>query len=237
MFTQTRFMNAGEEEDTGTDPYDQILHRHYAGQRCIGLGSGRTIVPLMQKLSRLIRARRLEDATAIIPSSIQSETQILAAGLSPIPFSSVAGVQVYFDGADFVNPATRSVIKGHGGALTSEKLLASSSEKVVIIVQPHKLVPSLSGRLVPVEIIPNARTRILSLLREQGLVHQLREGSGKIGPVVTELGNIIVDVEYSEPFFKQCKEISGVVEHGFFPPSQQMCIEVLDERAGSHGFI
>lgn len=209
--------------------YTRILEKYYTGQPRLGLGSGRTMVPLMERLAQMIRGRGAAHSTVIVPTSTQSQMQVLLSGLMPTDVSAVSGVDIYFDGADYVDVNRRAVLKGHGGALTLEKLVAYSSEETVIIVQPHKLVGALDKCMVPVEILPGARRVFASLLESENLRWALREGSGKIGPLVTELGNFIVDVEYREEFFCRCKAIPGVVDHGYFPPSPRMKIEVLEK--------
>jgi ribose 5-phosphate isomerase A len=125
-----------------------------------------------------------------------------------------------FDGADQVT-RERWAIKGKGGALLQEKILAACCKEFVIIVDESKVVPVLGvGCPVPIEVIPEAIT-----LAEQGLQKlgatsiTLRGGSGKHGPVITEKGNVLLDVEFavfSATLEREIKSLVGVVESGLF---------------------
>ena len=125
-----------------------------------------------------------------------------------------------FDGADQIN-SKRWAIKGKGGALLQEKLLAARCKHFVIIVDSSKVVPHLgAGCPVPVEIIPEGYSLAEKGLKKLGATElTLRTGSGKHGPVITERGNIIVDAafpEINESLERDVKQVLGVVDSGLF---------------------
>lgn len=125
------------------------------------------------------------------------------------------------DGADEVDPDL-NLIKGGGAALTQEKIVASATEHLIIIVDSSKLVKRLGEiRGVPVEVIPMAWKLVKIRLEEKGARVVLREGSGKAGPVITDNGNFILDVhfpEISDPgvLERELESITGIVENGLF---------------------
>jgi ribose 5-phosphate isomerase A len=114
------------------------------------------------------------------------------------------------------------MIKGMGGALTREKIVASASKENIIIIDKTKLTPKLGvNQPVPIEVLPFSLATVkLKLKALKGKPH-LREGSGKIGPVVTDNGNFILDTEFgaitdAEKLNTGIKSIPGVVETGLF---------------------
>ena len=125
-----------------------------------------------------------------------------------------------FDGADQVNKA-KWAIKGKGGAMLQEKLLAKRCKKFVIIVDESKVVPELGvGCPIPLEVIPESLILVEDALRVLGARDvTIRSGSGKHGPVITERGNIILDASFSkitETLERDLKSIIGVVDSGLF---------------------
>lgn len=176
------------------------------GKSAVGIGTGTTVERCVEKLSR---------GPVYVPSSIRTAQALGRQGLTMSSPMLHSEIDLYIDGADYFS-RDGHLIKGKGGALTTEKLLCSMARDVVIIVQSHKYRETFEGCLVPVEIVPPALGRFMSILQKHGLRHSLREGDRKIGPVVTDLGNYIVDVEYNGDFFSTCKGICGVVEHGLF---------------------
>lgn len=175
-------------------------------KKVIGVGTGSTVEKYIRELNR--------DAI-YIPSSIRTMLVLAKEGFTvsdPLLYKSI---DLYIDGADYFD-AKGNLIKGKGGALTTEKLLCSMAKEIFIIVQDYKYRETLEGCFVPIEIIPVCLTKFVSILQERGLRYCLRENYGKIGPVMTDLGNCIVDVEYNEEFLLSCKAICGVIEHGFF---------------------
>lgn len=190
------------------------------GKKVIGIGTGRTVERYIKKLDK--------DAV-YIPSSIRTMLMLTRAGLTVSNPTLYSTIDLYIDGADHFD-REGNLIKGKGGAMTAEKLLCSMAKDVFIIVQKHKYRETLRGCSVPVEVIPMSLTKFTSILRQHRLGYRLRENYGKIGPVITDLGNCIIDVEYDKEFFSSCKDICGVVEHGFFEVGDfNVVIETFEE--------
>ncbi len=125
------------------------------------------------------------------------------------------------DGADEVDPQNR-LIKGGGGAHLIEKIAAYASAEYAITVDESKLTERLGGGFpVPVEVVPEARTQVTKALEKLGANVIIREAVKKAGPVITEHGNLILDIRFNSPIDPQLMEteinnIPGVVENGFF---------------------
>jgi ribose 5-phosphate isomerase A len=125
------------------------------------------------------------------------------------------------DGADQIDKDF-NMIKGMGGAIAREKIVASASKQIVIVADKTKLVQKLgTNHPVPVEVLPFAASVVMSKIRRLKGKPVLREGSGKVGPVVTDNGNFILDAEFGSieaprELDNQLKSISGVVETGLF---------------------
>jgi ribose 5-phosphate isomerase A len=125
-----------------------------------------------------------------------------------------------FDGADQVNKE-RWAIKGKGGAMLQEKLIAKRCQKFIIIVDHSKVVSQLgAGCAVPVEVLPEGIELATSGLRALGATEiMLRSGTGKHGPTITEKGNVILDATFARieaGLEREIKAVTGVVESGLF---------------------
>ncbi|KHN69605.1 ribose 5-phosphate isomerase [Ordospora colligata] len=185
---------------------DTKILKFIQGKKVIGIGTGTTI-------SKYINI--LPNTAVYVPSSISTTLQLSKNGLTISTALVHEQIDLYIDGTDYFD-SNANLIKGLGGALTKEKIICSASKQTVIIAQSYKYRQTFDGCFVPIEVIPMSLPRILSIISKRGLGYILREDSRKIGPVMTELGNCIVDVEYDKEFIDSCKNICGVVEHGFF---------------------
>ncbi len=184
----------------------------------LGIGSGTTVEIFLDLLGEKMKKEGWEIYG--IPSSYQSHLLAIKNGIRVVDLVEHEP-EICIDGADQVD-AKMNCIKGGGAAMTREKVVAMASEKVVIIVDESKLVEKLSMP-VPVEVLPFAYGYVLKRLGELGAETKLRQGSGKIGPVITDNGNFIVDCDFGE-ISEQADEIEltlnqipGVVENGIFP--------------------
>src|SRR6266705_553162 len=151
----------------------------------VGLGAGRAATAFVRAL-----AARVGDGLRVRGVPVSEATAELARELG-IPLVGLeADIDVTVDGADEVDPAL-DLIKGYGGALVRERIVAAASRCQVILVTPEKLVPRLGGRgRLPVEIVPFARAFCARRLEALGARPRLREVAGH--PVVTDNGNWIV---------------------------------------------
>jgi len=194
----------------------------------LGLGTGSTAIHAVRRVGELLALGTLRDICAFATSF---QTEIECEKLK-IPFYSLnsrelaSGLDLTIDGADEVDPQNR-LIKGGGGAHLIEKLAAYNSLRFAIIVDETKLTETLgSGFPVPVEVIPSARIQVTKALEKLGATVILREAVRKAGPVITEHGNIILDIRFETKFHgcnidpslmeTELNLIPGVVENGFF---------------------
>lgn len=183
----------------------------------IGVGSGSTSYLTLQSIARRIQ----EEALFIraIPTSLEITMACVQFGI-PLTTLFEHKPDWTFDGADEVDPAG-NLIKGRGGAMFKEKLLISSSPRNYILIDSSKRVDKLGSRFpVPVEIFPNALTYVEQALRSfHPQKISLRMAEGKDGPVITENGNLILDVwldHITASAEQHIKQITGVIESGLF---------------------
>ena len=195
---------------------DLIASKVENGQ-VIGDGSGSNSYLALTRIAERIRTERL--SILAIPTSL--EIRMTCAQLG-IPVTSLFSHKPdwTFDGADEVD-SHFNLIKGRGGAMFKEKLLISSSPQTYILVDPSKKVERLGAKFpIPVEIFPEALTHVEDRLhRLNPREIKLRMGQGKDGPIITENGNMILDVwmDYiPENTESTLKSITGVLESGLF---------------------
>ncbi len=193
--------------------------RLVANNTVIGLGSGRTVSLVIKELGERVRKERLN--VSVVPTSVQTETLCTKSGLKFTNLVEHSELDLAIDGADQVELRTLNLIKGAGGALTREKIVACASKKFAIVVDEKKVVrQGLRGK-VPVEVVPFGTGFVVrKIIQIQGRP-VLRESAGKLGPVVTDNGNYIIDVNFGKiddpnKLHKKLKSFSGVVETGLF---------------------
>jgi len=188
----------------------------------LGLGSGTTVAKFVELLGDRVKEEELR--VQVVPTSIDSEIMALRHGLSITSLDEYPNPDLAIDGADEVDPA-KNLIKGGGGAMLREKVVDYASKVFVVIVDETKLVKHLcEKRPIPLEVIPFAwRTVIRTLTEELRGRAILRPCSGgKLGPVITDNGNLIVDffpksLEFDvESMEVMLKRIPGVLETGIF---------------------
>jgi ribose 5-phosphate isomerase A len=190
----------------------------------LGIGTGSTITYFIQALARI--KNRMDGCVA---SSIATEQQLKAVGLPVISLAVADPLALYIDGADEVT-AHRSMIKGGGGALTREKIIANAASKFICLVDESKLVRRLGAFPVAVEVLPMAGSLVARALVKLGGDPIYRQG------FVTDNGNHILDVynlNLNEPMAMEeaIKLIPGVVENGIF--AKRSADQVIIARA--HG--
>ena len=179
------------------------------GHTIIGVGSGTTVYYFIKELAKV-----KHHIDACVVSSKKSESLLKEIGIPVLDLNMVDEVPVYIDGADEVN-AQHEMIKGGGGALTREKILATVAKQFVCIVDETKVVLRLGKFPIAVEVIPMARSYVARELVKMGGDPQYRED------FVTDNGNIILDVfninmNSSNKLEDAINTLPGVVENGVF---------------------
>ncbi|HVP19348.1 MAG TPA: ribose-5-phosphate isomerase RpiA [Spirochaetia bacterium] len=205
--------------DLGTAAVDRFVQD---GMR-LGLGTGSTAIWATRRVAERLTEGSLRGITAV-PTSLQTELEARALGIPVVTLNTTSldgELDLTIDGADEVDGAF-NLIKGGGGALLMEKVVAYASRRLVIIVDHTKLVGRLCERSpVPVEVVVDALETVKKRLRGMGGDVSLRIGQRKAGPVVTDLGNLLLDVTFPRDFDaaeweREIKLIPGVLENGLF---------------------
>jgi ribose 5-phosphate isomerase A len=182
----------------------------------VGLGTGRTAALMVERL-----AERVRGGLAIrgVPTSEATARLAREHGIQLVALDEVEALDLCIDGADEFDPQL-DLIKGLGGALLREKLVATAARRFVVIVDQEKRVAHLGEKQpIPVEVVPFGWTHTRARLRRLGLDPRLRERDGK--PVLTDGGNWLLDCRLLQSIdarvlAAQIDQVVGVVEHGLF---------------------
>jgi ribose 5-phosphate isomerase A len=182
----------------------------------VGIGTGSTSAFAIEAIGKKIQQGLSIKAVA---SSIRSEELAKQNDITLLSFSEVKTIDIYIDGADEVDKDL-NLIKGGGGALLREKILAFNSNQFIVIVDGSKLVEHLGKFLLPVEVTPFARELTLKQLQRLGCTTTTRQVNNK--NYITDNGNIIIDcnfkkIEKVNELNQSIHAIPGVVENGLFP--------------------
>lgn len=183
----------------------------------VGLGTGSTAAFFIEALSKKYQEGLQITAVA---TSQQSARQAQQLGLPLADPSILTSLDVTVDGADEIDHQ-KNMIKGGGGALLREKLLAESSKEMLVIIDETKLVDHLGNHPVPIEISSFMYRSTIRRLENQGYQGVLRLDRNQ-APYLTDNGNYIIDIQYPDPILHPLKEqerlknITGVLETGFF---------------------
>ena len=181
----------------------------------VGLGTGTTARHFIAGVGRLVASG--VELTGVATSRA-SETQAAALGI-PLVAELDRAVDLAVDGADEIDGDLR-LIKGRGGALFREKLVAEASSRFVVVAEESKLVDRLGVGGLPVEVLPFLWRRTAARVAGLGGTWTLR--GGEDAPFLTDNGNLVLDVTFqggiadAESLGRELKQITGVVEHGLF---------------------
>jgi len=194
--------------------------KHVKDNFVIGLGSGSTAAYAIEEIGN--RIKREEIHVLAVPTSYQAFTLAVKHGVPITTLEEHPILDLTIDGADQIDDEL-NLIKGMGGALTREKVVAFASKKLVIVADERKKVKLLgeNNHPVPIEVLPFATTTVMHKMKEIGGKPFLRESNKKVGPVITDNGNVIIDVNFGlvhEPteLERKLKGLPGVVETGLF---------------------
>lgn len=175
----------------------------------VGVGTGSTVAFFIEELAKI-----KHDIEGAVSSSEATTAKLKAAGIPVLALNYTGDIPLYVDGADEVNEL-KQLIKGGGGALTREKIIAEAAKTFVCIVDASKTVEVLGQFPLPIEVIPMARSLVARKMVKMGYQPMWREG------VVTDNGNEIIDVHHikiAEPHAMETtlNNIPGVVSVGLF---------------------
>ena len=194
--------------------------KHIKNDFIVGLGSGSTAAYAIEETGNRIKLEGLR--VLGVPTSYQA---FLLAVKHRIPITTLEEhptLDLTIDGADQIDEEL-NLIKGMGGALAREKIVASASKKLFIVADESKKVRILgeNSHPVPIEILPFSTPLVTRKIREIGGEPILREGKGKVGPVITDNGNAIIDADFGlvhkpAELERKLKVLTGVVETGLF---------------------
>ena len=187
----------------------------------VGLGSGSTAALMIQGLGARLAAGQLHDIVGVT-TSFQGEVLAAELGIPLRALNAIDRIDLAIDGADEVDPSFQ-LIKGGGACHVQEKLVADRAERFIVVVDSTKLVQCLNlDFLLPVEVLPGAWVQVQSRLKTMGGVAELRMATRKAGPVVTDQGNLVLDVRFeagiSDPISleRDINNLPGVLENGLF---------------------
>ncbi|MEO1211556.1 MAG: ribose-5-phosphate isomerase RpiA [Cyanobacteria bacterium J06638_20] len=185
----------------------------------VGLGTGSTAAFMIQFLGERMQAGTLTDIKGI-PTSFQASVLAKKYGIPLTTLDEVDRIDVAIDGADEVDPQ-KNLIKGGGAAHTREKIVDGLAEQFVVVVDSSKLVDSLGAFPLPVEVVPMAIAPVMRALEGLGGMPEIRMGVKKDGPVITDQGNMILDVKFAAiatpaDLETTINNIPGVLDNGLF---------------------
>jgi len=208
--------------------------KHVKNGMVIGLGTGSTTRSFIDVLGKWVEAGGQVQGVA---TSDETAAQAKRLNIPLLSLEQVTQIDLTVDGIDQIDPQFR-VLKGGGGALFREKVVALMSREVLYLADASKFVHHLSGPL-PVEINPFARPYVERFLQEKHVDSTLREQDGK--PFITDGGHLILDVDLKRVqdvhhFAKELKSLTGVLETGYFErqPDHVLTVEQGQVRRLAH---
>ncbi len=202
----------------------------------LGIGTGSTVFWFIQALADRVKREGLDFAG--VGTSRETVRLAEAAGIRMLPLNQLRHLDLAVDGADEVDPKGR-LIKGGGGALVRERLVAASADRFVVITDASKTVDMLGAFAVPIEVIPFGYLTTAARIQRLNVEPVLRMQGGE--PFVTDNGNYILDTRFgtiSDPsdLYRQLKMLSGVVDAGIFAEFSPTVLTAHQGTVVSHTF-
>lgn len=196
----------------------EAASQHVTSGTVIGLGTGSTAKHMIEIVGSLLASGILTDIMGV-PTSDQTSADAEEAGIPLTTLDDHPTLDLSIDGADLID-GSLNALKGGGGALLREKIVASASETYILIADERKIVEKLgTGFPLPIEVLPFSVTLVADRIGRLGasVVHR----TGQAGPVVTDNGNFILDADFGpidDPVTleRELKSIPGVLETGLF---------------------
>jgi ribose 5-phosphate isomerase A len=181
----------------------------------VGLGTGSTVFYSIAKLGQLVQQGLSIQG---VPTSEQTAKLAREFGIPLVSFKEIEGIDVAIDGADEVNPDL-NLIKGGGGALLREKIIAKAARTFIVVADSHKNVDTLGAFPLPIEVVPFGYEMTMKHIRELGGSLNLRQTNGT--PYLSDNGNYVIDCDFIEikdpkALERELNIIPGVVENGLF---------------------
>ena len=203
----------------------------------VGLGTGSTTAFAIQFIGERLASGEISDIVGI-PTSFQASVLAKKHGIPLTTLDEAPRIDIAIDGADEVDPQ-QNLIKGGGAAHTREKVVDGLAKRFVVVVDSSKLVDKLGSTFaLPVEVLPMAVAPVTRALEALGGTPGLRMGVNKDGPVITDQGNMVLDVKFTgidnpAELEKTVNNIPGVLENGLFVglADEVLIGEVIDGKA------
>lgn len=192
---------------------------HIETDQVIGIGSGSTVKYFITFLKERISSEGLK--IAAVPTSYHTALLLMENQISLTTLNEYPELDLAVDGADEID-STLNLIKGGGAALTQEKIVDSMAKKFIVIADESKMVKKLGEKMsIPLEVMPLAFRSVMIRLKNFTTSCTLREAIKKLGPVITDNGNFIIDAKITDlknpkRLELELKGIPGVVENGLF---------------------
>jgi ribose 5-phosphate isomerase A len=194
--------------------------KHVRDGFIVGLGSGSTAAYAIEEIGNMIKREKIR--VLGVPTSYQAFMLAVKRGIPVTTLEEHPTIDLTIDGADQIDQEL-NLIKGMGGALTREKIVAFASKNFIIVADESKKVKVLgeNNHSVPIEVVPFAASLITRKIEEMGGKPALREGVKKVGPVITDNGNMLIDANFGlihnpTELENKLKMVPGVVETGLF---------------------
>lgn len=195
----------------------------------VGLGTGSTVYYSISKLGQLV-----QQGLSIkgVSTSEQTEKLALDLGIPIVTFNEIEQIDVAIDGADEVD-SELNLIKGGGGALLREKIIAYAAKTFIVVADSHKNVNTLGAFPLPIEVVPFGHEMTLKHIQKLGGTVSLRQKNG--APFYTDNGNYIIDsyfkeIKRSKDLERELNMIPGVVENGLFIGMADMVITIDQQK-------